>query len=81
MNATSTPTLTDRQRELLSTIRRLTAARGGIPPTLKETGEAMRCHLTNVRMLARKCKRAGALDYRPRTARSWVVIDEKRCSR
>ncbi len=75
------PELTDRQRELLATIAKLTAARGGVPPTLKEMGEAMNCHWTNAKSLARKCQAAGRLDYRPRTARSWVVIDPPKVTR
>lgn len=83
MNTTCESQLTARQLELLGTITRLTADRGGIPPTLKETGAAMSppCHWTNVRSLARKCHRAGRLDYRPRTARSWVVIEPSRADR
>lgn len=82
MNTTTDSPLTPRQLELLATIRRLTAARG-VPPTLVETGAAMSppCHWTNVRSLARKCQRAGRLDYRPRTARSWVVVDSSGAGR
>jgi hypothetical protein len=69
------PQLTDRQIELLDTITKLTAERGGVPPTLVEMGAALGCHWTNCANLARKCQKAGRLDYRPRTARSWVVID------
>jgi SOS-response transcriptional repressor LexA len=83
MTTTSEPQLTRRQLELLATISRLTADRGGVPPTLKETGAAMSppCHWTNVRSLARKCQQAGRLDYRPRTARSWVVVERQEASR
>ncbi len=81
MKTAPAPQLTDRQSELLATITRLTAARDGVPPTLKEMAEALGCHWTNCATLARKCRRAGRLDYRPRTARSWVVIDPPKAAR
>jgi hypothetical protein len=81
MKTAPAPQLTERQRELLETIKKLTAARGGVPPTLKEMGEVMQCHWTNAKSLAVKCQAAGRLEYRPRTARSWVVIDPPKVAR
>lgn len=69
--------LTDRQRELLQTIKRLSAEARGVPPTLRAVAVAMNCHWTNVRKLAQRCEAAGHLRHTPRAARSWVVLDDQ----
>ena len=78
MIATATPpaALTDRQHELLLTIKRLAAENNGVPPTLRCLARAMGCHWTNIRKLAVRCEAAGRLRHTPRAARSWVVLEE-----
>ncbi|MCE2727155.1 MAG: hypothetical protein LW698_10305 [Planctomycetaceae bacterium] len=76
MIATTTPAITPRQRELLHTIKRLSADAKGVPPTLRQIAGEMRIHWTAARKLAQRCEAAGHLRHTPRAARSWVVLDE-----
>lgn len=74
VNTTAGP-LTDRQRELLRAIKRLSAKAKGVPPTLRDIAGELRIHWTAARKLARRCEAAGHLRHTPRAARSWVVVE------
>lgn len=69
--------LTDRQRELIETIKRLSADANGVPPTLRDIGREMRIHWTAARKLAQRCESAGHLRHTRRAARSWVVVESR----
>lgn len=65
--------LSPRQRQLVETIERLTAARGW-PPTMAEAAAAMNVHRSRVQQLAQSAAAKGWLVREPRAARSWRVI-------
>ena len=73
--------LTDRQRELLQAIKRLSADAKGVPPTLRQIGTELRIHWTAARKLAQRCEAAGHLRHTPRAARSWVVLEHEEGTR
>ena len=65
--------LTPRQRQLVNTLERLTAARG-FPPTVAELAREMGLHHSRIHQLALSTERKGYLAREPKIARSWRAV-------
>ena len=68
------PLLSARQKQLCQTIEKLTAARHGVPPSVREVAAEMRLHPSRIGQLAATTAMKGALVREPRVARSWRVV-------
>lgn len=68
------PLLSARQQQLVRCIQQLTAARDGLPPSIREIASAMQVHPSRVQQLARSTQAKGAISRDARTARSWRIL-------
>lgn len=68
------PLLSARQEQLCQTIEKLTTARGGVPPSMREVAAEMRLHPSRIGQLAATTAAKGALVREPRAARAWRVV-------
>jgi SOS-response transcriptional repressor LexA len=75
MNTTATTAApTPRQRQLIDTIREMTAA-NGYRPTMREVARRWGCHWTLVHKLCRQARAKGLLTHDPRRPRSWRPVE------
>ncbi len=68
------PRLSARQQQLCQTIERLTAARHGLPPSMREVAAEMKLHPSRIAQLAVTTAMKGALIREPGAARAWRVV-------